>query len=65
MAADINDIVCLGYGSWSSVNTLPTLGFGAAAVVVPTKPGLEFTLPESRMHFAMPESRMHFGGPEE
>jgi hypothetical protein len=33
--ADVNDIVCLGFGSWSSVNSLPTLGFGSAGIVVP------------------------------
>lgn len=31
--ADINDIVCLGFGSWSSVNSLPTLGFGIGEAV--------------------------------
>lgn len=24
----ISNIVCLGFGSWSNVNQLPTLGFG-------------------------------------
>lgn len=30
--ADVNDIVVQGFGAWSSVNSLPTLGFGSAAV---------------------------------
>lgn len=32
----MNDIVVLGYGTWSDVNALPTLGYGlgAAAVIV-------------------------------
>ena len=38
MAADINDIVCLGFGSWSSVNWLPTLGFGIEIPAVPLSP---------------------------
>lgn len=36
MDRDVNDIVVLGFGSWSDVNALPTLGFGIgdASVVV-------------------------------
>ena len=31
--ADVNDIIAYGFGSWSDVNSIPTLGFsiGAAA----------------------------------
>lgn len=39
-------------------------GILAGAVVAPTQPGLEFTLPENRMHFDFPENRMHFECPE-
>lgn len=28
--------------------------------LAPTSEGLEFTLPENRMHFSLSESRMHF-----
>ena len=31
MARDINDVVVSGYGSWSDVNALPTLGFGTGS----------------------------------
>lgn len=31
MARDVNDLVALGFGSWSDVTGLPTLGFGSAA----------------------------------
>jgi hypothetical protein len=31
---------------------------------VPTDPGLEFELPENRMHFELPENRMEFELPE-
>lgn len=31
MARDVNDIVVLGFGSWSDVTALPTLGFGQGA----------------------------------
>ncbi len=52
-----------------------TIGWlSSAPEVIPTMPGLEFTLPEVRMHFTipdgkthftLPESRMHFTIPEE
>jgi len=43
---------------------LPMLFRGQAAmwlvgVVVPDQPGMEFTLPENRMHHTSPENRMH------
>jgi hypothetical protein len=31
MARDVNDVVVLGFGPWSDVNGLPTLGYGLAA----------------------------------
>ena len=33
MAADVNDIVAYGFGSWSTVNSIPTLGFDIGVVV--------------------------------
>lgn len=58
-----------------------TIGFfdvlrrpNAAGSVVPSVPGLEFTLPDNRMHFdfpenlthfTLPDNRMHFDIPEE
>lgn len=36
-----------------------------AADIVPTIPGLEWTLPVNRMHYATPENRMHYTVPEE
>lgn len=31
MARDVNDVVVLGFGPWSDVNGLPTLGYGIGA----------------------------------
>jgi hypothetical protein len=31
MPRDVNDTVVLGFGGWSDVNALPTLGFGVAS----------------------------------
>ena len=39
MARDINDSVCLGFGSWSDVNGLVTLGFGTGASAGSTQIG--------------------------
>jgi hypothetical protein len=39
-------------------------GHGPAAIV-PTVPGVEYTLPENRCHFTMPENRCHFTIPED
>ena len=49
------------------------MGF-AGGPVVPTVPGLEYTLPDNRLHytlddnklhFTMPDNRLHFTLPEE
>ncbi len=42
-----------GSGTWSGDLATP-----------PSDPGLEFTLPENRMHFELPTNRMHFELPE-
>lgn len=33
--ADVNDIVVYGFGAWSSVNSIPTLGFGSSTLAEP------------------------------
>ena len=33
-------------------------------VGVPTVPGMEFTLPDNRLHFAVPVNRMHYTLPD-
>ena len=32
--AGVNDIIAFGFGGWSTVNQVPTLGFGVGAAVV-------------------------------
>lgn len=43
------------------------LGFGASEVVVlpPDIPGLEYTLPDDKLHFTLDEDRLHYTLPEE
>lgn len=36
----------------------------AAVVAAPTVPGLEYTLPESRLHYSAPDSLLHYDMPE-
>jgi hypothetical protein len=39
-------------------------GIATVAVVVPTTPGIEFTLLENRHHYDLPENRLHYDLPE-
>lgn len=58
--ADVSNIVVLGFGSWSSVNKLPTLGFSIGQITVPSVPGLEYTVSASRLHYTVPTSRLQY-----
>jgi hypothetical protein len=60
---DVNDIVCVGLGSWSSVNSMPTLGYGMSSAVL--VPGIEYAVPGDRLHFTVPGDRAHFTVGEE
>jgi hypothetical protein len=44
MAASPSSVITLGYGSWGSVNLIPTLGFGSAEEVVITVDGRDIHL---------------------
>lgn len=54
MAGGFYDFAALFWG-WKS----------SGGEVVPTVPGLEFTVPEGRAHFTATEDRMHFTTPED
>jgi len=60
MARDVNDIVVLGFGSWSDVNGLPTLGFGIGSVTVPDVPGIEYRATDQRTHYKADDRRLHY-----
>ena len=58
--AGTTDIIAYGFGSWSTVAKVPTLGFLSGTVQVPTASGPEWTMTENRLHSTIPEKRMHW-----
>jgi len=52
----IKDIVTVGYGSFSSVNKIPTRGFGSA----PSVPGVEMRIIGDRLHWAISDNSLHY-----
>lgn len=63
MSASIATVVTMGYGSFGSIDVLPTIGYGIGiptASEAPTSPGIEFTMPRNRMQFTMSRDRLHF-----
>ena len=56
----IAQVITGGYGSFGSVNKLPTLGFDIAEITVASVEGLEYTLPSNRLHFAIPTDDMDY-----
>jgi len=56
----IADVVTMGYGSFGSVNKLPTLGYSIGASLVPDIPGIEFRVRDDRLHWAIRDERLHF-----
>ncbi len=53
------DIVVRGYGAWSGVAALPSLGYGRDFEAVPTVPGIERTADDNRLHARAPDNRLH------
>jgi len=41
--ADVNDIIAYGFGSWSTVNSIPTLGFSIGAAAASHEITIDFT----------------------
>lgn len=58
----IKNVVTIGYGSFSGVNFIPTLGFGNIGVVYPGR--LEYTIPRGLMDFTIRESVMDYTLPK-
>lgn len=70
----IGHTITLGIGTPAGISEFLTFGLGIAEELLVTKPGLEYTLPESRTHYAlagakprytMPANRLHYTMPEE
>lgn len=64
MARDVNDIVVIGFGSWSDVNALPTLGFKISPVTHPDSGILQYRGNESLMEYRGAEERLHYRSAE-
>lgn len=56
MARDVNDIVAWGFGSWSDVTGLPTMGFGSGQTQ--SVVNLGYTA-DGRLHYTA-DGRLHY-----
>lgn len=57
----ISTIVTYGYGSFGSVNKLPTHGFDIGdAAAAPDAPGLEYTLSSNKLHYTIPDNKLQY-----
>jgi len=56
----ISTIVVRGYGTWSGVNYLPTLGYKPALEVPPGPYGAELALNARRTQFALNSRRTQY-----
>lgn len=54
----IADVVTAGFGSFSSVGTVPTRGFTAG--VVTQIPGIEYQAADYRLHYRASDKRLHY-----
>ena len=68
--ASPSTVITLGFGSFGSVNLLPTLGYGISAVIVVDTPGTtevgwSFSVPATLLHYEVPTIvEMSFSTPE-
>ena len=61
--AGVNDIIVFGFGGWSTVNQVPTLGFGiGAAASLITPEGLDYSIKENRPHYSIHDNRPFYNG---
>ena len=58
--AGVNDLIAFGFGSWGSVNKVPTwgLGIGEAAIAI-TPDGLDYAAADNRPHYLAAANRPH------
>lgn len=63
----IGHVVTRGFGNGTltgNIGEVATRGYTPDSVVVPNREGMEFTMPESRLHFTMDEARLQYTLPE-
>lgn len=56
----VSQIVVRGYGAWSSVNRLPTLGYTSAIEQPPEAIGVEMALDNNRPHYRLSPAKVHY-----
>lgn len=56
----ISSIVTRGFGSWGSVNDIPTRGFGIGVPAsIGDVPGMEAAVGDYRLHVTLDDKRVH------
>ena len=60
------DLVVLGFGSWSTVERLPTLGFTSAETTPPLDGVIEYTVSAAGANWTTADTRIEWtlGGPD-
>lgn len=58
--ASIATVVTRGYGSFGSVNLLPTHGYGIGAEAAANVTGIEYATNNERLHYENKNERAHF-----
>ena len=54
------DLICQGFGSWSTAYRVPTLGFTSAVVSAPVDGIIEYTASNTRPEWTTIETRMEW-----
>ena len=58
--AGTSDLIAQGFGSWSTVAKVPTLGLGSAAVTPPADGGMEWLIPDTRLEWTIEDTRLEW-----
>ena len=59
--AGVNDLVAFGFGSWSTVEKVPTWGFGIGAAAAGTQAdGLDYTVGDHRLQYQVKDNRLQY-----
>ena len=58
--AGTSDLIAQGFGSWSTVAKVPTLGLGSAAVTPPADGGMEWRIPDTRLEWTIEDTRLEW-----
>ena len=58
--AGTSDVIAQGFGRWSTVNKVPTLGLGSAPVTPPTDGGMEWSIPDTRLEWTILNTRLEW-----